>query len=111
MYLFPIDSKELVNLAKAGKQASLTPGTFMISNMGMLNVDNFVAIINPPETTIPAVGSVRKNIMVTADNSFQIRDTMSMALSADHRAIDGVLGSQFVNKIKYYLENPQTLVE
>ena len=101
---------ELVNLAKAGKQASLTPGTFTISNMGMLNVDNFVAIINPPETAILAVGSVRKNIMVRADNSFQIRDTLSMTLSADHRAIDGILGSQFVNKIKYCLENPQTLL-
>ena len=103
-------TKELVNLAKAGKQANLTAGTFTISNMGMLNVDNFVAIINPPETAILAVGSVRKNIMVTADNSFQIRDTLSMTLSADHRAIDGVLGSQFVNKIKYCLENPQTLL-
>jgi pyruvate dehydrogenase E2 component (dihydrolipoamide acetyltransferase) len=103
-------TKELVNLAQAGKQANLTAGTFTISNMGMLNVDNFVAIINPPETAILAVGSVRKNIMVTADNSFQIRDTMSMTLSADHRAIDGVLGSQFVNKIKYCLENPQTLL-
>ena len=104
-------TKELVNLAKAGKQASLTPGTFTISNMGMLNVDNFVAIINPPETAILAVGSVRKNIMVRADNSFQIRDTLSMTLSADHRAIDGVLGSQFVNKIKYCLENPHTLLD
>jgi pyruvate dehydrogenase E2 component (dihydrolipoamide acetyltransferase) len=103
-------TKEIVNLAKAGKQASLTAGTFTISNMGMLDVDNFVAIINPPETAILAVGSIRKNIMVTADSSFQIRDTMSMTLSADHRAIDGVLGSQFVNKIKYCLENPQTLV-
>ncbi len=103
-------TKELVNLAKAGKQANLTAGTFTISNMGMLNVDNFVAIINPPETAILAVGSVRKNIMVTAENSFQIRDTLSMTLSADHRAIDGVLGSQFVNKIKYCLENPQTLL-
>jgi pyruvate dehydrogenase E2 component (dihydrolipoamide acetyltransferase) len=78
--------------------------------MGMLNVDNFVAIINPPETAILAVGSVRKNIMVASDNSFLIRDTMSMTLSADHRAIDGVLGSQFVNKIKYCLENPETLL-
>ena len=103
-------TKELVKLAKAGKQANLTAGTFTISNMGMLNVDNFVAIINPPETAILAVGSVRKNIMVRADNSFQIRDTLSMTLSADHRAIDGVLGSQFVNKIKYCLENPQTLL-
>ncbi|MEX1349542.1 MAG: dihydrolipoamide acetyltransferase family protein [Desulfobacterales bacterium] len=103
-------TKELINLAKAGKQDSLTAGTFTISNMGMLNVDNFVAIINPPETAILAVGSVRKNIMVASDNSFLIRDTMSMTLSADHRAIDGVLGSQFVNKIKYCLENPQILL-
>jgi pyruvate dehydrogenase E2 component (dihydrolipoamide acetyltransferase) len=103
-------TKEFVNLAKAGKQASLAAGTFTISNMGMLDVDNFVAIINPPETAILAVGSVRKNIMVTSDNSFQIRDTMNMTLSADHRAIDGVLGSQFVNKIKYCLQNPQTLL-
>jgi pyruvate dehydrogenase E2 component (dihydrolipoamide acetyltransferase) len=103
-------TKELVNLAKAGKQASLTPGTFTISNMGMLDVDNFVAIINPPETAILAVGSVRKKIVVTDDNSFQVRDTMSMTLSADHRAVDGVIGSQFVNRIKYGLENPQTLL-
>ena len=103
-------TKELVNLAKAGKQDSLTVGTFTISNMGMLNVDNFVAIINPPETAILAVGSVRKNIMVAADNSFLVRDTMSMTLSADHRAIDGVLGSQFLNKIRYCLENPEILL-
>lgn len=103
-------TKELVNLAKAGKQASLAPGTFTISNMGMLDVDNFVAIINPPETAILAVGSVRKKLVVAADNSFQVRDTMSMTLSADHRAVDGVLGSQFVNRIKYGLENPKTLI-
>jgi pyruvate dehydrogenase E2 component (dihydrolipoamide acetyltransferase) len=76
----------------------------------MLNVDNFVAIINPPETAILAVGSVRKSIMVAVDNSLLVRDTMSMTLSADHRAIDGVLGSQFVNKIKDNLENPKTLL-
>ena len=103
-------TKELVNLAKAGKQASLTPGTFTVSNMGMLDVDNFVAIINPPETAILAVGSVRKNLVVAADHSFQVRDTMCMTLSADHRAVDGVLGSKFVNRIKYGLEHPQTLI-
>ncbi|MCP4626872.1 MAG: 2-oxo acid dehydrogenase subunit E2 [bacterium] len=103
-------TKELVNLAKAGKQASLTPGTFTISNMGMLDVDNFVAIINPPETAILAVGSVRKKLVVAADNSFQVRDTMSMTLSADHRAVDGVLGSKLINRIKHGLENPQTLL-
>jgi len=103
-------TKELVTLAKAGKQASLAPGTFTISNMGMLDVDNFVAIINPPESAILAVGSVRKQLVVAADNSFQVRDMMCMTLSADHRAVDGVLGSKFVNRIKYGLENPRTLI-
>ena len=103
-------TKELVNLAKAGKQASLTTGTFTISNMGMLDVDNFVAIINPPETAILAVGSVRKQLVVAADDSFRVRDTMRMTLSADHRAVDGVLGSKFVNRIKHGLQNPQTLI-
>lgn len=103
-------TKVIVSLAKVGKQASLTPGTFTISNMGMLDVDNFVAIINPPETAILAVGSIRKNLVVADDNSFQVRDTMSMTLSADHRAVDGVLGSKFINRIKYGLENPQTLL-
>ena len=102
--------KELVNLAKAGKQASLTTGTFTISNMGMLDVDNFVAIINPPETAILAVDSVRKQLVVAADDSFRVRDTMRMTLSADHRAVDGVLGSKFVNRIKHGLQNPQTLI-
>jgi pyruvate dehydrogenase E2 component (dihydrolipoamide acetyltransferase) len=103
-------TKELVKLAKVGKQASLTPGTFTISNMGMLDVDNFVAIINPPETAILAVGSVRKKLMVADDNSFQVREVMSMTLSADHRAVDGIIGSQFVNRIKYGLENPKRLL-
>jgi pyruvate dehydrogenase E2 component (dihydrolipoamide acetyltransferase) len=103
-------TKEMVTLAKAGKQASLTQGTFTISNMGMLDVDNFVAIINPPEAAILAVGSVRKQLMVAADNSFQVRDMMCMTLSADHRAVDGVLGSKFINRIKQGLENPQTLI-
>jgi pyruvate dehydrogenase E2 component (dihydrolipoamide acetyltransferase) len=56
------------------------------------------------------VGSVRKKLMVADDHSFQVRDTMSMTLSADHRAVDGVTGSQFVNRIKYGLENPKTLI-
>jgi pyruvate dehydrogenase E2 component (dihydrolipoamide acetyltransferase) len=102
-------TKELIVQAKAGKQATLTPGTFTVSNMGMLDVDNFIAIINPPETAILAVGSVRKKLVVADDGTIKIRDMMNMTLSADHRAVDGVLGSQFVNKIKHGLENPRTL--
>ncbi len=103
-------TKELVALAKAGKQANLMPGTFTVSNMGMLDVENFIAIINPPETAILAVGSVFKEVQVTADGSLRIRDMMKMTLSADHRAIDGVLASRFINKIKHGLEHPQSLL-
>jgi pyruvate dehydrogenase E2 component (dihydrolipoamide acetyltransferase) len=103
-------TKEIANLAKAGKQASLTTGTFTVSNMGMMNVDNFVPIINPPESAILAVASIRKQLVVSADNAIQIRDVMNMTLSADHRAVDGALASRFINKIKSYLENPQTLL-
>ena len=103
-------TKEIAGLAKTGKQASLTPGTFTVSNMGMMNVDNFIAIINPPETAILAVASTRKKLVVSEDNTMQIRDMMNMTLSADHRAVDGALASQFINQIKYCLENPQTLL-
>jgi pyruvate dehydrogenase E2 component (dihydrolipoamide acetyltransferase) len=103
-------SKEIANLAKAGKQASLTPGSFTVSNMGMMNVDNFIPIINPPESAILAVASIRKQLVVSADNTIQIRDVMNMTLSADHRAVDGALASRFINKIKSYLENPQSLL-
>ncbi|UCF94943.1 MAG: 2-oxo acid dehydrogenase subunit E2, partial [Desulfobacterales bacterium] len=98
-------TKELITQAKAGKQANLSPGTFTVSNMGMLDVDNFIAIINPPETAILAVASTRKQLVVSEDNTIRIRDIMRMTLSADHRAVDGVLGSRFVNKIKHCLEN------
>jgi pyruvate dehydrogenase E2 component (dihydrolipoamide acetyltransferase) len=101
-------TKEIANLAKTGKQASLTPGTFTVSNMGMMNVDNFIAIINPPETAILAVASIRKKLLVSEDNTMHIRDIMNMTLSADHRAVNGALASQFINQIKYCLENPQT---
>ena len=103
-------TKEIIALAKVGKQATLTPGTFTISNMGMLDVDNFIAIINPPETAILAVGSTRKQLVVQPDNSLRVCDLMAMTLSADHRAVDGVLASRFINQIKANLQNPQTLL-
>ena len=77
------------------KYASLTRGTFTVSNMGMMNVDNFIAIINPPETAILSVASIRKKLMVSEDNTMQIRDMVNMTLSADHRAVNGVDGGLF----------------
>ena len=103
-------TRQIVALSKAGKQASLTPGGFTITNMGMFNVENFVAIINPPESAILSVGSIEKKVVVGEDSALRIRDMMKMTLSIDHRAVDGVTAAQFVNKVKYHLQNPKTLL-
>jgi len=103
-------SKEIISLVQAGKQPNLETGSFTVSNMGMLNVENFVAIINPPESAILATGSTEKRVVVSDNNDLCIRDVMIMTLSVDHRVVDGVLASKFINKIKYHLQNPKTLV-
>jgi pyruvate dehydrogenase E2 component (dihydrolipoyllysine-residue acetyltransferase) len=102
--------RELTGLAKAGRQANLEPACFTVSNLGMLNVDNFIAIINPPETAILAVGSIQKRPVVGAGGELVIRDMLTMTLSIDHRAVDGALAARFINTIKDCLEDPQTLV-
>jgi pyruvate dehydrogenase E2 component (dihydrolipoamide acetyltransferase) len=104
-------SKEIIDLVHAGKQPNLETGSFTVSNMGMLNVENFVAIINPPESAILAVGSTEKRVIVSANNDLSIRNVMTMTLSVDHRVVDGVMASKFVNKIKYHLQNPKTLLQ
>jgi pyruvate dehydrogenase E2 component (dihydrolipoamide acetyltransferase) len=99
-------SKQLAEKARAGK---LTPdemsgGTFTISNMGMLNVENFCAIINPGEGAILAVASAIQQ-PVARDDKMVIRQIMKITLSADHRLIDGALGAQFINAVKTKLED------
>jgi pyruvate dehydrogenase E2 component (dihydrolipoamide acetyltransferase) len=102
--------RELTGLAKAGRQANLEPACFTVSNLGMLNVDNFIAIINPPETAILAVGSIRKRPVVGDGGKLVIRDMLTMTISIDHRAVDGALAARFINTIKDRLEEPQSLV-
>jgi pyruvate dehydrogenase E2 component (dihydrolipoamide acetyltransferase) len=97
-------------LAKAGRQANLEPACFTVSNLGMLNVENFIAIINPPETAILAVGSIQKRPVVGEGGELVIRDMLTMTLSIDHRAVDGALAARFINTIKDRLENPQSLI-
>jgi pyruvate dehydrogenase E2 component (dihydrolipoamide acetyltransferase) len=105
------ETKRLIGLAKAGKQASVAPGSFTISNMGMLEVESFTAIINPPECGILAVSGIQKKVVVSKSGDLCIRQKMKMTLSADHRAVDGVLAANFTNKIKYHLQNPRTLLK
>jgi pyruvate dehydrogenase E2 component (dihydrolipoamide acetyltransferase) len=99
-------SKELAEKARAGKLGpdEMTGGTFTISNMGMLDVENFTAIINPGESAILAVSSTRKKPAVREDKVV-VRSIMKMTLSADHRLIDGAMAARFINALKKKIED------
>lgn len=88
----------------------LSGSTFSISNMGMLNVDVFAAIINTPNAGILAVGTARKQVVVGANDSLEIRQRMNITGSFDHRVVDGAVGAKFVNVIRDYLEHPTRLL-
>ena len=103
------------NLAARANQGSLSSeeysgGTFAISNMGMMNITSFVAIIQPPQTAVLAVGAVQKRPVVADDDSIVVRRMMTATLSADHRIVDGAEGAFFINEIKLLLENPLSLI-
>ena len=99
-------AKELADKARAGKLApdEMSGSTFTISNMGMLDVENFTAIINTGEAAILAVSSaIRKPVV--RDDKIVIRSIMKITLSSDHRIIDGALAAKFANAVKQKLEN------
>ena len=103
------------DLAARANQGTLHPeeysgGTFAVSNMGMMNVTSFVAIIQPPQTAVLAVGAVQKRPVVAADDSIVVRQMMTATLSADHRIVDGAEGAFFINEIKRLLENPLSVI-
>ncbi|MDH5363213.1 MAG: 2-oxo acid dehydrogenase subunit E2 [Aigarchaeota archaeon] len=84
-------------------------GTFTISNMGAFDVDSFIAIINPPETAILAVGRTKEKPAVV-EGRIEVRSMMTITLSADHRIVDGVLAAKFLQRIKATLEAPYNLL-
>jgi pyruvate dehydrogenase E2 component (dihydrolipoamide acetyltransferase) len=102
-------AKDLVAKARAGKLApdEMSGSTFTISNMGMLDVENFTAIINPGEAAILAVSSTIDR-PVARDGKVVIRSIMKMTLSSDHRLIDGASAARFMNAIKNKLEETET---
>jgi pyruvate dehydrogenase E2 component (dihydrolipoamide acetyltransferase) len=105
-----IRSKQIAEKARAGKQDFSKPSRFTISNLGMYQVEAFTAVINPPESAILAVSSIRKQPVVIDGDKITIRDMMNLTLSMDHRVGDGVLAAEFVNEIKKILEGPETLI-
>jgi pyruvate dehydrogenase E2 component (dihydrolipoamide acetyltransferase) len=105
------EAKELVERARTGRMRpeDLTPGTFTISNLGMFDVDEFVAVINPPEAAVLAVGSVIPRPVVVG-GEVRVADRMRVTLSADHRVIDGAVAARFLQRYKVFLEQPLHLV-
>jgi pyruvate dehydrogenase E2 component (dihydrolipoamide acetyltransferase) len=98
-------SRELVDKAQKKKLIPLDyeGGTFTVSNLGMLGVDSFIAIINPPQCAILAVGRVAPRV-VAENGMFAIRSLMTATLSADHRVVDGAIGARFLREVKVRLE-------
>jgi pyruvate dehydrogenase E2 component (dihydrolipoamide acetyltransferase) len=107
-------SAEMKDLAARARGRKLMPheyqgGSFAISNLGMMGIDNFDAVINPPHASILAIGAgVQKPVV--KDGALAIATVMSVTLSVDHRVIDGALGAQFLDAFKGYLEDPLAML-
>ncbi|HEX6788481.1 MAG TPA: dihydrolipoamide acetyltransferase family protein [Gaiellaceae bacterium] len=98
---------DLVGRARENKLRAedIDGGTFTISNLGMFDVDQFIAVLNPPQASILAVGSTRDQV-VPIDGELHVLPLMTMTLTCDHRAVDGATGAEFLRTIKQFLEDP-----
>ena len=102
------------DLAKRARERKLKPdeytgSTFSISNLGMFGIDQFTAIINPPEAGILAVGGIEAKPVVV-DGQVRVRRRMRVTMSCDHRVIDGAAGARFLQTLRRLIENPLLLV-
>jgi len=104
-------SKDLIDRAKSGTlhPQEYTGGTFSISNLGMFDVTGFVAIIQPPQSAMLAVGTVAERPVVQ-DHEIKVSRVMNATISADHRVSDGVEAARFVVEVKRLLEDPLSLL-
>ncbi len=105
------EAKDLYGKAKDKKlqPAEFSGNTFTISNLGMMDIESFTAIINPPDSAILAVGRI-KEIVVKKGDAFTTTNVMMLTLSCDHRSVDGAVGAAFLQTLKKYLEQPVTLL-
>jgi pyruvate dehydrogenase E2 component (dihydrolipoamide acetyltransferase) len=106
-----IESRQVIERARAGRpsEGDLSGATFSISNLGMYGVDEFTAIINPPEAAILAVGAI-KDVPVVQGERIVPAKVMRMTLSVDHRVFYGATAAQFMAEVKRLVENPVTLL-
>lgn len=106
--------QEVRDLAEKAKKKALRPeeytgGSITVSNLGMFGIDSFIAVINPPQAAIIAVGRVEPKVVVR-EGEMVIRQIMSCTLSGDHRVIDGAVGAQFLQELRSLLEHPLRLL-
>ncbi|MCD1266448.1 pyruvate dehydrogenase complex dihydrolipoamide acetyltransferase [Shinella sumterensis] len=107
-------SNEMKDLGKRAKERKLKPeeyqgGTTAVSNMGMMGVKNFAAVVNPPHATILAVGAGEERVVVK-NKQMVIVNAMTVTLSTDHRCVDGALGAELLGAFKRYIENPMGML-
>jgi pyruvate dehydrogenase E2 component (dihydrolipoamide acetyltransferase) len=107
-------SREARDLAKKARERKLKPeeytgSTFSVSNLGMFGIDQFTAIINPPEVAILAIGSAEDKVVVR-DGEFVVEKRMRVTMSCDHRVVDGAVGAEFLRTLRRMIENPLMLV-
>ena len=105
------EAKTLYGKAKDKKlqPQEFSGNTFTISNLGMMDIDEFTAIINPPDSAILAVGRI-KEVVVKNGDGFGVSNFMKLTMSCDHRTVDGAVGAAFLQTLKKYLENPVTML-
>jgi pyruvate dehydrogenase E2 component (dihydrolipoamide acetyltransferase) len=105
------ETNVLIDKAKTKKlqPPEFTGNTFSISNLGMMDIDEFTAIINPPDSCILAVGKISPTPVVE-NGAVVVRQLLKLTLSCDHRVVDGAVGSRFLQTLKAYLEHPVTML-
>jgi pyruvate dehydrogenase E2 component (dihydrolipoamide acetyltransferase) len=105
------ETKSLYTKAKEKKlqPAEFSGNTFTISNLGMMDIEQFTAIINPPDSCILAVGMI-KEVVVKKANGFDVTNVMKVTLSSDHRSVDGAVAASFLQTLKKFIENPVTML-
>lgn len=109
-------SESITDLSKRAREGKLAlseikGGTFTLTNLGMFDIPQFNAVINPPECAILAAGSVvRKPVVVDEFDSIEVRPIISLTLSADHRIVDGVVAARFLNDLVEGIESPETML-
>jgi pyruvate dehydrogenase E2 component (dihydrolipoamide acetyltransferase) len=107
-------AQEVRELAERAKKKALKPeeytgGSITVSNLGMFGIDSFIAVLNPPQAAILAVGQVQPKVVVR-DGQMVVRQMMSVTLSGDHRVIDGAVGAEFLKELRGLIEHPLRLL-